>query len=116
VPTKVLKSIAVVALVIGILWPYPTDYRIVLQFLICTTAVVVMYQASRDGRYSWAAAFFGIALLFNPLFPIAFSRDAFLWLDVASVTMIAVSFVLAHTLPRLTIPSVTNPARGSESL
>ena len=87
-----------------------------LESLICVSALMVVAQAWREGKYVWAAGFAAIAVLFNPAVPVAISRTAFLWVDALCIATFLVSLAVLKRHPRLSIPSITNRTPGSESL
>ncbi|HEX9119496.1 MAG TPA: hypothetical protein VF840_03055 [Terriglobales bacterium] len=62
-------------------------------------------------KYGWILAFPAIAVLFNPLVPMAFARSAFLTLYVGCLATFLLSLGMAMPAPRL---SMCTP--GSESL
>jgi hypothetical protein len=116
--TKTMKWLSIIALLPAalFLWQPPADYRLVLQFVVCGTAALVALQAGRESKYLWAAGFWVVAVLFNPLAPIAVSHNTFVWLNLLSAIMLLASLVYLKNPPRLTIASVTDPGARSESL
>ena len=95
--TKIMKWVSIAALVLAVLFNASSGYLTVLQFMVCVGAVLVVVQAGRAGRYTWAAAFSVIALLFNPIVPLALSRNLFLVL--LSLAMFALSVAVLKTQP-----------------
>jgi hypothetical protein len=87
-----------------------------LEILVCVSALMVVAQAWRDGKYLWAAGFVAIAALFNPVLPVSISRNAFLWLDALCIVTFLISLAVLKRHPILSIPSITNRTPGSESL
>jgi hypothetical protein len=114
--TNIMKWIAIVALFLAVLWRSSADYRTILQFVVCAGATFVVLQAARSGKYLWAAAFSGIAVLFNPIVPVELSRGMFLWLDLTCLAMFLVSLASLKTRTRLSVVSITDPTPQSESL
>ena len=113
---KIMKSIAVAALLLAIL-PHPSSiFHTLLDILVCGTAVVVAAQAFRTGRHIWAVGFAVVAVLFNPLVPLVFARRTFLWLDLICLMTFMLSLVALKGHPRLSMPSITDRTPGSESL
>jgi hypothetical protein len=113
---KMMKLIAVAALLLAIL-PHPNSiFQTLLDILVCGTAIVVATQAFRAGRHIWAAGFAVIAVLFNPVLPLVFARTTFLWLDVACLITFMLSLVALKAHPRFSMPSITDRTPGSESL
>ena len=113
---KIVKLIALAALLLAVL-PHPRSIvQTFLEILVCGTAVVVATQAFRAGKHIWAVGFAVIAMLFNPIAPLVFARRTFLWLDAACLMMFMLSLVALKGHPRLSIPSITDRTPGSESL
>jgi Family of unknown function (DUF6804) len=114
--TKIMKFICAVALLVAAFWRASAGADLVLDILICVGAVVVSTQAVTRSKYLWAAGFAAIAVLFNPVVPVVFSRGVFLWLDVACLLAFLVSLAVMRRRPILSIPSITDRTPGSESL
>ena len=58
---------------LGALGPWPYGYYTLLRWVVCISALMVVYRASHVDR-PWAVWTFGlVALLFNPLVPIYLS-------------------------------------------
>jgi len=87
-----------------VFWTYAEDYRMVLGFVVCAGAIRVAFQAGGVHKYDWLILFAGIALLYNPVFPLfALSGRVAFFLVTASTAAFAASLFLLK--PRLT-PSV----------
>lgn len=114
--TKIMKWVSILALVLALVWRPLTSYQLVLEFLVCVGALMVVAQAWRAGKYLWAAGFVAIAVLFNPAVPLAIPRTAFLGLDALCIVTFLISLAVVKTYPRLSMPSITNRTPGSESL
>jgi hypothetical protein len=112
-----MKWTSLVAL-IGALgfWRPAGGYAIMLQFVICLSAILVAFQAARSGKQLWATAFAGLALLFNPVVTVPISQSVFLWINVLCFTMFLASVKFVKTVPKLSIPSITDPGPRSQSL
>jgi hypothetical protein len=70
----------------------------------------------RAKKYIWAAAFFSIAVLFNPIFTIQPSEARYVGVCAACTTAFVLSLFLLKNVPRKTIASVTDQNRESDSL
>ena len=115
--TKIMKLVSIAALVLAaFFWRSSVNFQTVVQFLVCGAAAMVVIQAARSGKYLWAVAFFVVAVLFNPLVPLAFPGSIFIWVDLLCLTMFLAATAYLRTSPRLTIASVTNTGPRSESL
>ena len=114
----VMKWVSISALFLAATsWRSAANYQLLLDFVVCIGAVVVVMQAVRAREYRWAAGFVAIALLFNPvvrfLGPPGVLRLLILVVCIASF---AISLVALKTQPILSLPSITDRNRGSESL
>jgi len=115
--TEIMKWVSVVALIVAVFSQYSLpDSRMPVQLIVCVAAVLVFVQAIRENKRFWAAGFFGIALLFNPVVPVALSRGAFLWLDALCLMMFLFSLALLRTSPRLSVASIIDPGPRNQSL
>jgi Family of unknown function (DUF6804) len=114
--TKIMKWVSVTVLLLAALWRPSQGYQAMFEILICVSAILVVVQAVHTGKYFWAAGFASIAVLFNPIVPVALSHKAFLWLDVVCLLAFLLSLAALRRQTILSIPSITNRTPGSESL
>lgn len=114
--TKIMKWLSIAALLLAVFWRSSANFQLVLEAVVCVTALLVVMQAVRRGKYFWAAGFLAVAALFNPVVPVAFSRNVFIWLDAMCIVTFLVSLAVLKRHPRLSMPSITNRTPGSESL
>ena len=114
--TKSMKWVSIAVLLLAVLRLPTASYQILLEVVVCFTALLVIRQEARSGKYFWAAGFVAIAVLFNPVWPVAFSRKTFLWLDSVCLMTFLVSLAILQRQPTLSMPSITNRTPGSESL
>ena len=114
--TKTMKWVSITALLTALLWHPSPSYEIVLQFLVCVGALLVVAPALRTGKYFWGAGFLAIVVLFNPVAPVALSRNMFLWLDVMSLATFMAALAAVKPKPLLSIPGIINLNRRSYSL
>ncbi len=115
--TNIMKSVAIAALLLALLWRPSAGYELVLQVVISISAAMVMLQAAFSGRFAAAGTFLAMAVLFNPVVPVTFSDSTARWVNFGCVMMFALSLVLVSAgKPRLSIPSITDRTPGSESL
>lgn len=115
---KIMKWVSISALLLAAMsWRSAANYQLVLNFVICMGAVVVVMQAVRAREYRWAAGFVAVALLFNPV--VTFPGPPGAWhlvIVVACLAAFAVSLVALKTQPLRSMPSITDRNPGSESL
>ena len=114
--SKIMKWLSVGVLLVGLLARSSTGYRIVLDVVVCVSALVVLSQAIRAEKYIWGICFLSIAVLFNPLVPLGLHGRMFLWLDLACVVMFAISLRALKTKPLLSIGGIIRPHGRTESL
>ena len=114
--TKIMKWVSISSLLLALVWRPSTPYQVVLEILICVSALMVVAQAWRAEKYLWVAGFAAIAVLFNPAIPVGISRTGFFVLDALCIVTFLVSLAVLKTHRRLSIPSITNRTPGSESL
>ncbi len=114
--TKIMKWVCVAALLLAAVRIPNTSYQVLLEILVCVGAIMVVAQAFRESKYFWAVGFTVIAVLFNPVIPVALARNTFLWLDAACLMAFLVSLAALKTRPLLSVPSITGRTPGSQSL
>jgi hypothetical protein len=114
--TKIMKWTCIAALLLAAIWRLSEGSQIMLESLICVGALLVTVQAARRSKYLWGAGFTAVAVLFNPIIPLALSRRVFFWLDLVCIAAFLGSLVALKTRPLLSIPSITGRTPRSESL
>jgi len=114
--TKIMKWIAIAALLLALFWRPFAQSRHLLQFAVLAGAVAVFVQAFRAGKYVWIGLFVAVACIFNPIRPISFSPSVFLFMDAATLVLFMVSLRGLETRQKLSIASITDRTPGSESL
>jgi len=113
---KLMKWIAMAALLLALFWHPFAENRRLLQFAVLAGAVAVVAQAFRAGRYLWVGMFLAVVGLFNPIRPVPLSPSMFLFLDAITLVLFMVSLRGLETKPTLSIASITDRTPGSESL
>lgn len=112
-----MKWFAIAALLaLAVLWRASDNRTLVAGFVVCAGAIVAMLQGTRIRKHGWILAFLAIAMLFNPLLPMTFSRGAYLTLYVGCLATFLLSLRMATPAPELSMVSITNRTPGSESL
>lgn len=114
--TKIMKWVSAAVLLLAVLWRPTASYQVLLEIVVCVSGLLVVTQAVRAAKNFWAAGFVAIAVLFNPVVPVAISRTKFLWLEVACLLAFLVSLAVLKRGPMLSILSITGRTPGSESL
>jgi len=98
------------------LWGSPPGFGTLLQAVVCAAACAVAFQSSEKHRYPLAAAFGGIAVLFNPMVPVVLSPAAFQWVGWVSMVMFLFSLVLVKPRARIPITCIAAAIKRSESV
>lgn len=83
------------------------NYRVLMQFLVCASAALMVYHAMRGrAEYFWIGTFCVIAVLFNPLFPFALPGRVFILLDLICMALFFVYYGFNKSKPALAMSSV----------
>jgi hypothetical protein len=91
-PHLIPALIAAVMLLV-VIFPLPYGYYQFLRWAICAVAIFIAYMAYRWGK-PWAIWVFGaMAVLFNPIWPITFTKEIWIWIDVACALLFGASFL-----------------------
>ena len=116
--TQVMKWVSIVVLLLAaVFWHSAPAYQSELNLVVSVAAAVVLIQAFQVKKYSWAAGFFGIALLFNPVMPAFPLAGGFGFsLIVVAIAPFAISLVALRAHPQMSIPSITNRNPRSQAL
>lgn len=114
--TKIVKWSAISALIGGAFSPSLSFYGLLSQFVVVAAAAVVLTQAATMRRYVWMTLFLVVAALINPIFPVRFSNYVFGIVSAFAVLLFFFSLELLQPKPRLSIASITDCTRRSESL
>jgi hypothetical protein len=115
---KTMKWVSIAALLLVMtFWPASSSFQTELGLVVTIAAAVVVVQASRLKNYPWAAGFVGIAILFNPVFPVfRLAGILGLALVVFAIAPFIVSLAALRSTPLLSMPSITDRTPGSQSL
>ena len=112
-PTKIMKCVSILALCLTALRLPTANFQVLLEFVVFVTALLVVTQAVGLRKYLWAAGFSVIAVLFNPIVPVALSRGPWFWLDWICLMAFLVSFAALKRQPAFSEPSITTAGRQS---
>ncbi len=113
--TKIMKSVCAGVLLLMAFWVATPGVKIVLDIVVCVGALMVATEAVVRPKYLWVAGFVAISVLFNPIVPVAFSRNVFLGLDLACLFAFLISLEALKSQPTFSIPSITNRRPRSQS-
>ncbi|MBI4166374.1 MAG: hypothetical protein HY508_11635 [Acidobacteria bacterium] len=114
--SRFMKWLSIMALLLGLMLRSSSNFRMVLELLVCVTALTAVIQAFRAGKHLWGGVFLSIAMLFNPVFPFTFSAPMFFGLDLVCVATFVISLMALKPGPRLSIQGIIHPHRRIESL
>jgi hypothetical protein len=114
--TTIMKLVSIVALLLAVLRLPTGSYQVLFEVAVCISGLLAATQAVRARKYLWATGFVAIAVLFNPVAPVALARRTFLWLDLVCLAAFLISLAALKAQPTLSIPSITDRTPGSESL
>jgi membrane protein implicated in regulation of membrane protease activity len=95
--TTIMKWVCIAALLLAVIWRSSANYRVLLEFMVCAGAVLIVLRACRTGKYLWAAGFIAIAVLFNPVAPIALPRSVSVWVDLVCLLAFVLSLAVLRT-------------------
>jgi hypothetical protein len=113
--TNIMKWVAITILLLAVLFRVASS-QILVAIVVCVSAVLLVRQAIRAGKYSWAVVFVAIAALFNPIVPIARSGSNVLWLNVLGLATFLTAALALRSGRRLTVLSITSRLPQRESL
>jgi hypothetical protein len=99
--TKIVKWTAIGALVGGALLHSVPSCGLLSQFVVATAAVIVLAQAATLHRYVWMTLFLVVLCLFNPVFPVPFSKYSLGIVTAFAVVLFFFSLELLQPKPRL---------------
>lgn len=92
---KILSIIAGTMLLLAIpsMWPY--GYYQLLRWIVSIAGVSNAYQTYKLKLNGWMITMIAVAILFNPIVPITFSKGTWVLFDIAvAIIMFVVSFKL----------------------
>ena len=104
----VMKWFAVAMLLMGGVGLCDSSFQIVLKIVVCIAALMVFAQAFTDKRWIWGVFFLALAIAYNPVSPVLFSKRIFLWLDLMGMMTFLISLVALKQRRRLSLVSITN--------
>ena len=95
-----IPALIAAGMLFGALGRWPYSYYIVLRWVTCAAAVVVVYHG-HVYRKPWAIwVFIFIAALFNPILPVHLTREAWRIIDLAAATtFVAAAFTITKPTP-----------------
>ena len=111
--SKIVRISGLAALGLMAAFRFEGGIRLLAQFVVCGAAALVLTEAIRSRKHLWAIAFALIAVYFNPIFPVDFSRVAELMIVLTCMVVFAASLRYLKPVPRMSLATITDlPARG----
>jgi hypothetical protein len=114
--TTLMKWVSIIMLLLAVLQFPAAGGQLLLAIVVCVSCVLLVRQAVRAGRYSWAIIFVVIAALFNPVVLVARSASSALWVNALGLLAFLIAAVALRPGRRLTVLSITNRSPRRESL
>ena len=114
--TRIMKWLSITMLLLAVLQLPVASHPVLLAIVVCASGLLVAAQAIRAGKYSWAVGFLGIAVLFNPVIPIARAGRDVLWINGVGLAAFLAAAVAFKARPALTVLSITSRLPRRESL
>ena len=86
--------------------------QVLLAIVVCASGLLLVREAVRAEKYSWAVVFVAIAALFNPIVPVARCGSNVLWLNGMGLgeTPLTNTDESAKVVTQITIMATTHPA------
>lgn len=90
-PLFILARIVTAGLLLWALARHPYSYYTLLRVITTATCVLGIFCAFEWERKNWAWIFGCLAVLFNPIFPVALGREIWSIVDVAVAVFLLIS-------------------------
>jgi hypothetical protein len=104
---KIMITISLAALSLALFLPENAQYKVLLQFLVCGSGTLIVVHALRaKPEYFWAGTFSSIAILFNPIIPVALPGRALFSVEVACIVLFLVYYSVCKIKPRMSMVSI----------
>ena len=109
-------SLAASLLLAALSWtPRAGTGILLVGFVVFAGLVVTLFQACARREFGWIFLLIPLAVLCNPALPVAMTPMMTLVFNLACAATFAACLVFLHSVPRMTIASITNQST-SESL
>ncbi|MCK5305813.1 MAG: hypothetical protein KAJ66_01625 [Candidatus Omnitrophica bacterium] len=80
---------SIVMLLLAIL-PLPYGYYTLLRLVVCFTAIFLAWVSYKKQRIRWAWIMGLLALVFNPVIPLYFGREFWIFVDLVNVVIFGI--------------------------
>ena len=95
--TKIMMWVSIVVVLLALLGLPVMGGTILVETVLCVSALLVSCQAFRSGQYVLAIGFLPIIAAFSPVSPIAVSGSAFVWLSWIGLAAFLVAVMVLKT-------------------
>jgi hypothetical protein len=112
----VMKWFAAAMLLMGGVGLFDSGFQIVLKIVVCIAALMVFAQALTERKWIWGVFFLALAITYNPVAPVFYSKRIFLWLDLMGMMTFLISLVALKQRRILSLVSITNQRVRPDSL
>jgi hypothetical protein len=122
----IVKWLSIGLLLLTLLWSSSSHYGLTVELLVGSAAVSLAWQAIRERRGGWTAAYLGVAAYFcaaaaaavlNPLSPAILLGGATGSLAIVfSIAVFMLSFFALKARPRMSMAPLAERARAGEAL
>ena len=104
---KIMIAISLAALALALFLPPNEKFHVLLQFLVCASAALIVWHALRaKPEYLWAGTFGSVAVLFNPVIPVPLPTRMLFTLELASMLFFLVYYSAYKMKPRTAMVSI----------
>lgn len=110
---KIVLIVSTATLGVALFATSSESYRVLMQFLICASALIVLHAIRGRAEYFWAGTLLAVAVLFNPVFPIALPGRIFILLDLICMALFLFYYSAYKTKTPLAMLSVTDRTPGA---
>lgn len=108
--TRIAFVVTIMLALLSMALPDRTEFGAMAVAAGCFAAVLAAIEAGRAGRYLWLAGLLVLALLLNPILPLALAPMSAVLLLTLSLAMVASwMFVLNRAVPTQSIAQVLHP-------
>jgi hypothetical protein len=98
---KTTTGLAAATLLAALLVPRSTSFHIVLEFVVCSAAALVVFEAVRAGKYLWALGFLLVFCIFNPILPVPAPMPVWVGIELLCLAAFAAAMVFVKHVPEL---------------
>ncbi len=98
---KTTTGLAAATLLAALVLPRSPSFHIVLEFVVCSAAALVIFEAARAGKYRWALGFLLLFCIFNPILPVPAPMPVWIGIELLGVAAFAAAMFFVKRAPEL---------------